>query len=82
MVCKVLFSGFIDRSSFPDEQGPSSNLEEGEKNVWICETGVLPGHQTDAIKNLKAHFPAFKDDFKKMVNYLRPHSDMPNEDEL
>ena len=59
------------------------SFTEGSLGDWTCEVGMLPGHNPNAIENMQNHFPAFADgDFAKMVEYLRPHPDVPKEDDI
>ena len=74
--------GYIDRSSVAAQQGPI-DFVEGKTGIWTCETGVLPGHQPDAIAKLVQYFPAFQNgDFKKLLSYVRPNGGKPSENDL
>ena len=54
------FRGFIDRSNVVGEQGPLANVwVKGAKDEWTCETGVLPGHQPEAITKLVQYYRLF-----------------------
>ena len=76
------FKGFIDRSSNAAEQGPIP-LVKGEQDVWTCETGILPGHQDNAIALMMEFFPLFAEgDFSQMVKFVRPHKDVPDADDM
>ena len=39
--------------------------------IITVSVGILPGHQTEALVNLKNHYLAFEKDFRTMVSYLR-----------
>jgi len=66
------FKGFMDRSPRKNETGPIDFSTDFETEVdYSCETGILDGHQVNAIANLRSHFSAFDADFRNMVNYLR-----------
>jgi len=76
MVCSyksTYFKVFVDRSSDPDHQGPVSYSTDFETGVdYTCETGILPGHQRFAIKNMVNIYPIFQNGtFGQMVNYFR-----------
>ena len=75
--------GYIDRSSDKNKHGPVEFVE-GKKDIWTCETGILPGHQPDAISKLRTYFkPAFGNgDFKNLLAYLRPDHNKPTVDKL
>ena len=78
----IIPQGFIDRSAVADQQGPI-DFVKGEQGVWTCETGVLDGHQPDAITNLMAYFPIFAEgDFSELVKFVRPHKDIPDASEV
>ena len=77
-----LLLGYIDRSCSPKEQGPIE-LVERQPDQWTCETGILEGHQPNAIERLMQAFPVFKDgDFSRLIDYMRPNEKRPPHAEL
>ena len=80
---QIILEGFIDRSSTTANHGPIEFVE-GNKGTWTCETGILPGHQPDAIVKLRAYFkPAFgSGDFSNLLAYMRPDINKPSAHEL
>jgi len=67
------FKGFIDRSPVANETGPIPWTTDFQTEVdYSCETGILAGHQLDAVQNLRENFATFENgDFRTMINYLR-----------
>ena len=57
--------------------GTDYSCETGKNSKMIFlvtdfSSGILPGHQPDAIAKMQQFFPIFENgDFSKMVNYLR-----------
>ena len=80
---QIILEGFIDRSSTKANHGPIEFVE-GNKGTWTCETGILPGHQPDAIVRLRAYFkPAFgSGDFSNLLAYMRPDINKPSAHQL